>query len=1322
MNFLKSLFLILFISNFVGIPSFSQNLQFKHYGLPEGLPQETIRCITKDKMGFYWIGTADGLVRFDGHDFLTIEAEFEKGETLTGIAINDLVEDSHQNIWIATSQNGVFKYNYISEKLEQIGLKNTNATKLIVLKKETVFVSYLKKGIYKIYQEKGSYKNTKISFNQNNINITALAAKDNLMFVGTNSNGLFYFNLNNTPKVLLKKVPSNIALGKINKLVLFENEFWICAAKGLFSISEKHIITKIPLEKNLSNTTTLSIYDIQKKGTVYYVASNNGFIELVKNPNFKLVKHYISTVKYSPNTPNDNVIKDLYLDKNLLFLGGNNLDITNVSKHEIIKLVSTELNVGDPSVFSFLKHKNNFFVATTSGLLVINDKHRIDKIHLPISRIRTMTKDPSNNLWIAALNKILVLPLDNLDVKNPVYTTINPFKNNDGNTLVRRLFTDNLGSIWIATNGDGLYRFTGNLSKNEHTFVTYRPNDTANSLASGFILWISQDAKNNFWLSTQTGLSKMSFANNLYKNPKFINYFKGENGLKTNGILSTFTDSDKELWVATRKGLHKFENEKFTFFGKKEGLSNTFVYNVLEDNLDNLWLSTNGGIFRFNKQTKTFSNYTVKDGLQSSEFNLGAAFKDTETGNLYFGGINGFNYFNPNEIDKLDKEGNLILTNFSIKEKKVSPINSSILDKSISQTKEITINYKDFPFNLSFSALDFRPNSNIEYVYKLLPQDQQWNRLKDKNYLQLLNLSPKSYTLQIQGMSRGKLWKKLPLEIIINVTPPWYRSTFAYFLYLLLFLGTVYFLYTNSLQKKLAGQETKRLQELDALKSRFITNITHEFRTPLTIILGFLDTLKDTFKDKKDTLTTLNTIEQNSNNLLSLVNQMLDLSKLEKGSLSLNLVQNDIVLYIKHLVNSFNNIVKDKNIELQFKSNCTELIMDFDAEKIRQIFTNLLSNAIKFSKENTSITVKLSKKNGFLKVKVKDQGFGIPEKEISQIFDRFYQVDNSNFKIAQGTGIGLALTKELITLMQGEIEVRSKINKGTTFTVMLPIQNTAKIEDKSNLEQTIKIKHSIVPKNKDIINVEDTNTILIVEDNPDMARYIQSCLISDFKTILAPNGKEGLDIAINQIPDLILTDVMMPIMDGYELTKELQTNEITNHIPIIILTSKAMQSEKMEGLTSGAEAYLTKPFSKKELILRIKKIIEKRTVLQQKYQVSFLPSSIQKTNKQDKKLDFLLKVTKCIYTNLDNSKYNAIELAKDLKISESQLYRKLKAITNFSTAIFIRKIRLKKAKEMLKNTDLTVSEIAYACGFNDPSWFSRAFKKEFEITPNQARN
>ena len=522
----------------------------------------------------------------------------------------------------------------------------------------------------------------------------------------------------------------------------------------------------------------------------------------------------------------------------------------------------------------------------------------------------------------------------------------------------------------------------------------------------------------------------------------------------------------------------------------------------------------------------------------------------------------------------------------------------------------------------------------------------------------------------------------------------------------------------NALQKE--KTERENLQELTQLKSRFITNITHEFRTPLTIIQGYVDNLNEDFNGNEKVTATLNTIKQSSNNLLNLVNQMLDLDALENKKLGINLIQDDVVSFTLKIINRLNNLALEKQINIDFKTNETKILMDFDAEKLRQILSNLISNAIKFSPENSKIKIALKKcKNHTLQIKVSDQGFGIADKDIPFIFDRFYQVESETQKIYQGTGIGLALTKELVELFDATISVESQLNIGSTFTVILPITSNAILERAIQDIDIINSTHQNVP----ITATHLLNTVLIVEDNKAMANFIASCLNLTYNILFATDGKAGLEQAETSIPDIIITDIMMPFVDGFELIQKLQENPKTNHIPIIALTSKSEHEDKLEGISSGADVYLTKPFEKDELILRTQMLIAKRLQLQERYNIEdLIENKNDSLTQTDKNIVFLNSLMRAVHQHIDDSHFGSKELAAFLAMSDSQLYRKLKAISNTSTAIFIRKVRLEKAKEMLINTDLSVSEIAYATGFNDPNWFSKAFKEEFKLSPSEARN
>ncbi|WP_040249857.1 ATP-binding protein [Psychroserpens mesophilus] len=1316
----------------------AQDYTFYHYGLDEGLSQETIRSILKDKNGFLWLGTQDGLNRFDGTSFTIYKNQKKDSLSISGNFINTMVEDDANNIWIGTNDNGICIYDSSLNSFKTTSVKKGNCTSLSKMSDGSIIATVLNEGIILFEKKDNNYVLSKISqVNHEQLQFNNSHLYENSLFVSTIDGRVFVVEniLSNTR--VFKELKLGSSIGLINTMFVKDHMLWLGTSMGLFAFNRnENTLLTITLESNEVNEK-LNVESIDAFQNTFYIGTFNGLF-VAKNFNgtqFENITTYKGDQTHN-NSISSNRVYDTFTDGNLLWIGTNNLDVVPL-KNPVFKNINTtsEIALNNSFILAFAKNKDYVFVGTRKGINCINTKGEVTSItkentddKLAFNVIRAMAIDQDNYLWVGTIKGASVIHLTDF---NPEKPKIISFFHDETDTsslssnTTRGIYIDHNNSVWIATYGGGINRFTGNLKTNTITFEHYKSSADNNSLSSNFTYNMSQDKDLNYWITSEEGLNKLSFEGANYSEPKFTKFYHNKddvNSLSSNTTLHTWHDDNQILWIATQDGFNKYDPIKNTFkrYGEDHGLTNTFVYSITEDKANNLWLTTNGGLFKFDKTTEQFINYNQQDGLQSSEFNLGAHYYNKETNEVYVGGINGFNIFNPEKVSELDVQGNLIYTSLKIKDKEISPINHpSILKESITKTDEIRLNYTDFPCYISFSDLDLRPNKNNQFIYTL--NENEWNDLRGTREIQLLELTKGNHILQIQGKSRDKVWNKPPLQLNIKVIPPWYKSNLAYLAYLIVFLGIVYAFYKISLQRQIAGQESKRLQDLDDLKSRFITNITHEFRTPLTVILGYLNHLKERFSEKDEGNTALNTIEQNSNNLLQLVNQMLDLAKLEQGKLTLNTTQSDIVSYMQYLVHSFSSIAEEKSISLKFESDIDELKMDFDAEKMRQILTNLMSNAIKFSVEDSQITIAAKIKNDTLKISVKDQGLGIPEDQLPHIFDRFFQVENQEYKVSQGTGIGLSLTKELVQLMEGNIKVDSKVNKGTTFTVTLPIRNSA-LEGSPELNP---LKSSIgktyVPKLDDVVTPEDTNSVLIVEDNSDMARYIASCLQGQYKVSFANNGLEGFEKAEDTIPDIIITDVMMPVMDGFELTQKLQSQVTTNHIPIVMLTSKAMQEDKLEGISSGADAYLTKPFQKEELLLRMQMLISKRQQLQATYSLDQLKAQTpQKT--PDKNVEFLKQVVNLIHEHLEDSSFNASKLSKALAMSDSQLYRKLKAISNSSTSIFIRNVRLEKSKELLKTTNLSVSEIAYATGFNDPNWFSKVFKETFNISPTEFRN
>ena len=722
---------------------------------------------------------------------------------------------------------------------------------------------------------------------------------------------------------------------------------------------------------------------------------------------------------------------------------------------------------------------------------------------------------------------------------------------------------------------------------------------------------------------------------------------------------------------------------------------------------------------------------------------------------MVFGSNKGFTIFHPDSIKDNTLKPTVYITSISLDNKELPVAGSaedtfpqkSPLKQHILFTDKITLTHLQNNLLFGFTALNYETPEKNQYKYKLEGYDKDWiSAPASARVAKYTNLSHGHYTFRVIASNNDGVWNEQGDTLEIVILPPWWRTWWAYLFYIALIGGSSFFFYRFQLNRRLEQAEASRLKEMDAVKTKLYTNITHEFRTPLTVILGMAEQVMD--NPKEFVQEGLKMIIRNGQNLLNLVNQMLDLSKLESGHLSLHYQQGDVVNFLKYIVESLHSLAESKGLQIHFISDLEQLTMDYDETRLQQVASNLLSNAVKFTPKGGNIYVSLSIQSDTFSFKVKDTGKGITEADLPYIFDRFYQVDDTATRHGEGTGIGLSLTRELVKLMNGTISVKSQMNKGTEFEVVLPIHLVADKKAKNEQLPILPpiIDTSIADDTPLSINQEfstEKPLVLIADDNADVRAYISSCLSADYNLLIAKDGQECEDMAFEHTPDLIISDVMMPFKDGFEVCKTLKTDERTSHIPIIMLTAKADMDSKLQGLEHGADVYLMKPFNKEELLLRIKKLLELRLQLQEYYRSTVMSANAHseigategdKLLKEDMSKEkpsllvnnfdntFILKVRTLIEANLTNVHFDVEKLCSDLLLSPSQVYRKIMALTGLSTNNFIRYIRLLKAKELLlKNSHYSISAVAYDSGFNDPAYFSRAFKQEFGVTPQAWR-
>ena len=1323
-----------------------QSPRIKYFTTEDGLSQGTINDLLKDSSGFIWIATEDGLNRFDGKEFKHFKYSESDSTSISGNVLNKLCEDEKGNIWVGTIGNGLNYYDKNLDAFKRIKLEYASNTEtisdILVADNGIVWVTTRTSGLHRLQPTSDGFFLQKNFLSNKRLGAISID-KDGKLWIGSFDGKVYTLELSDNDSL---QADTELQIeGYVQAFYHSERLLLIGCDFGLY-IYDKHSrqARLFEPEKEDNHPTKHVVTFLKENGSQVWVGTGNGMY-LLELSNLTMNKKITYNEDGLGGLTTSTVQALLRLSPNQIFVGTsgflNLLDFNEPYFKNISKNRLGQQLLNDNVVYSVLNDGQDLWLGTTDGglNLIRNGKsyYFLEDIDDPESisgsAVLDITKDHKNNrLWLATTRGLSMIDLMNFDPNHPKFTV---FHHDTDNThsinmdYVTSVTLDKNNNLWGATHGSGIFRLEISMDSKPR-FIRYKNQvGNNNSLINDFITCLRADTDNTIWVGSEGGLTALKFLSNGYEQPNFTNHVRNpdkKKSLSHNSIVDILIDAEQRIWIGTRHGLNLFlGNNEFESWTEQDQFPNAVVFNLQDDEAGNLWLATNDGIIKFDPENTTFKRYGLEDGIQGTEFNIGASFRD-ERGNIYLGGVNGLTYFHPDDLEKkIDEPQPIYFSQLRIKDEIFDTRNPSknLFEKSLLQTDQLEIRHNQFPFYLQFSSIDFRMNKSVQYGYKLLPKDEGYYMLSDPE-IQFLNLPSGSYTLQVNGFSRGKEWEQVPLEMKLEILPPWWATWWAYAIYLAIAAALGYYFYRFKLSRKLADAESVRIKEVSELKSGLYTNITHEFRTPLTVILGMTDSLESELRTimNPPIKNAIEMIRRNGRNLLSLVNEMLDLSKLESGHMETNLMQINVVPFIKYLGESFHSFAENDDIHFTVYSEIDELMMDVDSQKLSTIISNLLSNAIKFTPPLGKIVLHVQNENDTkLVIKITDTGMGISKEELPHIFNRFYQTDATTTRKRDGTGIGLSLTKELVNLLGGQISVQSTPAEGSIFKVELPITQNA---PKASVE-SLKLRHKsasqfAVPEfqeNLFLENDEESPLVLIIEDNKDVAYYLNQCLRGRYKTIHAINGIEGLEMAFEHIPDIIISDVMMPGKDGYEVCSMLKQDERTDHIPIVLLTAKVTTKDRVLGLTQGADAYLAKPFIKEELFARLEQLLFLRKKLIAKFQQGQF-SKVMAKQPKNAETKFIAKIIELIHDALDNSTFGVSELSLKLGLSESQVYRKLKAITGKSTAVFIRTIRLEAAKEQLQDTDKTVSEIAYAVGFNDPSWFSRAFKEEFGLTPS----
>ncbi len=906
--------------------------------------------------------------------------------------------------------------------------------------------------------------------------------------------------------------------------------------------------------------------------------------------------------------------------------------------------------------------------------------------------VADLTEDEAGNIWVGGIEGFLIYSSKS---EPPEFRSWQSILNDPQNAALHlhdspypwSMATDCNGDIWIS--GDF---FLIKYNPRTNLLVEMVPGDEPSSLPYDTWIEISLDSHCNLWFGTKYyGLAKLPLAEQKSDSPKFQRWYRGNSTIPSNT-----------------------------------------VYEVMEDGQDRIWFGTPLGAVRLDPVSNAFYTYGKREGLETDATKLVPA-KD---GTIYVGGINGVGYFHPDRLATNVHQPPVYLTDILVNQHSLVHSDSlpfeSPLQESIFATNFIRLKHWQDELTFKFVALNYTDPQHNQYQYQLVGYDEDWKKTSGSGPMATYtNLDHGSYIFRVIGYNNDGVQSDEEFSLNILIVPPWWQTWLAQISFLFLVLAAIYVVYRYHLRRQLAIAEARRLKDLDQIKNRLYTNITHEFRTPLTVILGLTDQITETLSQKtsiaRKAKDHLKLIRRNGQRLLYLINQLLDLARLDSGSMPVKKIQADVVPFMLYLAESFQALAQVKNIRLAIHSDVETLIMDFDPDKLEQIIVNLLSNAIKFTPEDGKVSLLLMEKNvsgsPHLCIKVQDTGQGISETQVGKIFDRFYQIDGSASRPGEGTGIGLALTKELAVLLGGDIRVESKMGKGTIFFVQLPISREAMPEQpEHDPNSTGELFVPAVPERtgKPLPLKAPLPTVLLIEDNPDVVVYIKTCLEQEYQVDTARDGQIGIEKAREKVPDLIICDVMMPEKNGYEVCDVLKKDERTNHIPIVMLTAKATHQDKLKGLQAGADAFLKKPFDRTELLVRLEKMLALRRVLQMRYAVMKTPETVASSSVRQQDA-FVLKMYQVVEAGLNDPAFGIIHLQRAANLSHMQVYRKLKALTGQTPSQFIRSIRLQKGMELLKTTSMTVSEVSYSVGFSDPSYFSSTFLEEFGQRPSVIR-
>ncbi|MGO4913200.1 hybrid sensor histidine kinase/response regulator transcription factor [Leeuwenhoekiella sp. W20_SRS_FM14] len=1354
LNLLFAVFLSCTLYGQVGckpVENIDEQLTFFNFDLSSGISNSYINSIAQDESGLIWVGTIDGLNRYDGHDFKVYRRRNTDTTSLYNNYVEKITSQGNGDLLVLTD-DGLDFYSAETDSFKKARAFDQPSDNLRVVVKGadgTFYVGYSNSGVHVFdsdYKEQAAYRHqpgNPESLSNNEVSSMLIQA-DSILWVGTYRKGLNRIDLKEktVTRVYFEELPKNQEQAGVQALHLDEDQnLWIGSQNGLFVLRNDGVIRALGTgPKAALSDEEILCFEEDNQGRMW-IGTRNGGLNILNMKSFIEDRGQPQVLQYLPRRDGSSVfnrsVSALKLDRggNMWIGTSNGLNFVN-PKGEPIKLINEESSVrgllSHDRIASLANSRDgNVYIGTDGGGIDLYNASTgkikafasSDKSGLSNDYVLALREDSKGRLWAGTykggLNK-----LQNGNWSH--YLQESQAVGND----VRAIFEDTSKNIWVGTNRGGLYKYNEEKDAFEDVEI----------LGKLDIRAIAQDKQGNFWMATYgDGILKY---NPLTRQHVFYNSQRLR-GLPSDIFFSLILLNDHDLLAGSRfGGLVHFDTRKMSFdvINEEDGLPNTTVNSIVNYTDEEVWLSTNNGLSSYNLKSRKLVNLLDPRAVQKSEFNIGASLKD-QRGNLWFGGNKGLNIFNPKNLSGEVKQYGIVFQDLSVNNKPVSiqpHLKDALLTKSLNDLEALKISYREKLFSLHFTLVKYPFSQDVRYAYLLKGYSNNWVELGTTGLINFTNLPSGKYNLIIRATEQSGTvtTRELPLTIV----PPFWLTMPAYLLYftiavVLIYLGFKYYSERLKLKNSLLFEKRQRKLEHDfnEERMRFYSGFSHELKTPLTLILAPLEILAQELKTTRHNAR-VDLIKKNAAELLASINRLLDFRKTEEGLSTLHVQTYNLVEVLEEWLQLHANAAELKNINLRFKADVTHLDVTNDIDKLQIIFNNLMSNALKYTLDDGSVMVNLSVQENMYRIAVQDSGVGILPEEFEHIFNWFYH-SNSTVK-RNGSGIGLSLSRRFAELHEGNLTVESKPGEGSIFTIEVPFDlsqiapekirytSTEISSEKQREGPTAYVREFNIKTydKKAILNGDkERELILLVEDNPDILTLLDDILSEHYDLLHAENGEVGIAMAGKFSPDLIITDVMMPVKDGIDLCHELKSNSGTSHIPIIMLSAKTDTAVKVSGFKEGADDYLTKPFEPQLIKARVRNLLDSRLLLQNYFKGAGSKEELSSTETRvlDKEKAFLADFEQAVLKFKDSEGSIILKLTRELGMSRTSLYKKITVLTGENINSYVRIIKVNKASQLMSEEGYSVSEAAAAVGFNSPKYFRKIFKEQFGKLPSE---